>query len=82
LEGVLRSIKELWLNRARLPYEQQQAYTRPAPTLTEREKQVLRFIAEDLTHKEIASQLGISEETVYFHVQRIRDRIGVRGTAG
>jgi DNA-binding NarL/FixJ family response regulator len=81
LEYSLRLIKELWLNRARLPHEQQLVY-RTEPEVTEREKQIIRLIAQDLPSKEIGFRLGISPKTVEFHRQRIRNRIGVRGTAG
>jgi len=45
--------------------------------LTAREVEVLRFLAEGLGNKEIASQLGISEHTVKFHVASIMGKLGV-----
>ena len=40
-------------------------------TLTPRELQVLRMLADGLGNKEIASQLGISDHTAKFHVAQI-----------
>jgi two-component system, NarL family, response regulator YdfI len=45
--------------------------------LTSREIEILRFLAEGLENKEIASQLGISEHTVKFHVASIMGKLGV-----
>jgi DNA-binding NarL/FixJ family response regulator len=46
--------------------------------LTQREVDVLQKIAAGLTNKQIASELGISYETVKEHVQHLLDKIGVR----
>ena len=44
----------------------------PAPeTLTAREVQVLSALADGLSNKAIASRLGISDETVKFHLSAI-----------
>ena len=81
LESMLHDIKALWLNKARLPYERQTAYS--APTLvTPREKDVIRLLANDFSGKEIACELGISAKTVDYHIQRIKLRTGVSGRAG
>lgn len=53
-----------------------------APSLTERQKQILQLIAQDLTSKEIAGRLGISHKTVDFHKQLSRKKLGKVGTAG
>lgn len=43
--------------------------TAPPPVLTERETQVLRFVAKGLTARQIAERLVISHRTVENHVQ-------------
>ena len=45
--------------------------------LTQRESEVLKFLANGLTNKEIAGALSISYETVKEHVQHILRKIGV-----
>jgi DNA-binding NarL/FixJ family response regulator len=48
-----------------------------ASSLTPRESEILRLIAEGHTNKQIARQLGISEKTVKTHCSRLFQRIGV-----
>jgi DNA-binding NarL/FixJ family response regulator len=49
----------------------------PAPeTLTPREIQVLELVAEGLPNKVIAERLGISDQTVKFHVGSISGKLG------
>jgi len=51
--------------------------TAAAPlTLTPREHQVLELLAEGLSNKEIASQLGVSPHTAKFHVTALLDKFG------
>jgi DNA-binding NarL/FixJ family response regulator len=44
--------------------------------LTARETEVLELIAEGLSNKAIATQLGISDQTVKFHAASIQGKLG------
>jgi DNA-binding NarL/FixJ family response regulator len=48
----------------------------PVESLTPRERQVLRMMADGLANKEIAAQLAISEHTAKFHVAQILAKLG------
>jgi DNA-binding NarL/FixJ family response regulator len=49
-----------------------------AESLTMRELDVLRLLAEGLPNKMIAARLGISDQTVKFHVASIGGKLGAR----
>jgi DNA-binding CsgD family transcriptional regulator len=53
-----------------------------APSLTERELDVLALVAQGLTNREISSRLFISPATVRTHLEHIYDKLGVRSRAG
>ena len=60
-----------------LPYGE--SYTRPPiENLTPREMEVLKLLAEGLSNKAIAFDLGISEHTVKFHVNSILGKLGAQ----
>jgi DNA-binding NarL/FixJ family response regulator len=48
----------------------------PTEALTSREIQVLELLAEGLSNKGIADRLGISDQTVKFHVASISGKLG------
>jgi DNA-binding NarL/FixJ family response regulator len=63
-----------------------ESMTSPAPSqaassLTARETEVLRMIAEGLANKEIAFRLRISEHTVKFHVSALLGKLGAGSRA-
>ena len=50
--------------------------------LSDREIEVVRHICQELTHKEIASKLSISEFTVRNHHRKILHKLGLKKTIG
>ncbi len=53
-----------------------------ADALTEREREVLRLVAEGNSSREIAGRLGLSAKTVEGHRSRIMSKLGIRDLAG
>ena len=50
--------------------------------LSDREQEVLLLIADEHTHKEIASKLFISCHTAITHRKNLLEKLSVRNTAG
>ena len=50
--------------------------------LSDRQRQLLRYIAEDLPNQDIASKLGLTSEAVEVHKQALSHKLGVAGEAG
>ena len=50
--------------------------------LTAREKRVFELLIDNMTTKDIANQLGISEKTVRNHISNVMQKLGVNGRAG
>ncbi len=51
---------------------------RPEDILTERERDILRYIASGMSNKEIGAALAISPHTVKAHLRHILDKLGLR----
>jgi DNA-binding NarL/FixJ family response regulator len=49
----------------------------PYDTLTDREKQVLKLVAEGRSNKEVAELLGISVKTAMTHREHVMEKLGV-----
>lgn len=50
--------------------------------LTAREKSVFELLIDNMSTKEIANELGISEKTVRNHISNVMQKLGVNGRAG
>ncbi len=61
------------------PQGERPAGEEPGESLTGRELEVLRLVADGLPNKSIALALGISEHTVKFHVGSILGKLGAGG---
>jgi DNA-binding NarL/FixJ family response regulator len=59
-----------------LPYRSASHDALTAEPLTARERQVLDLLAEGLPNKSIAARLGISDQTVKFHVASVAGKLG------
>lgn len=53
----------------------------PEDELTDREREVLRLVAEGATNREIASRLYVSENTVGFHMKHILAKLHLKNRA-
>jgi DNA-binding CsgD family transcriptional regulator len=59
--------------------EPQAQRRKPAPQLSQRERQVLKHLATGKSNKEIGLALGVTEETVKVHIRNISHETGVVG---
>lgn len=50
-------------------------------SLTSREEEILKLVAEGLSNKEVATTLGVSIKTIEFHKTRIYERLSLNGIA-
>lgn len=74
--SLTSALVDQYLSRKAAPGEE------PYEGLTDREKQVLKLVAEGATHKEIASHLDISVKTAIAHYTNIQDKLEIRTRAG
>ena len=57
------------------------AGSRPAPALTDRQRQLLGMVAAGYTNSQIARRLGLADSTVRKHLENIFDRLQVHSRA-
>ena len=75
---LIEAIRQVHAGRKRIPNDvaAQLAEHAGEETLTPREVEVLRHIAEGNRNKDVADRLFISEETVKVHVKHVMDKLG------
>lgn len=49
--------------------------------LTKREKQIFNLLIKNMSTREIAAELSISEKTVRNHISNVMQKLGVKGRA-
>jgi len=54
----------------------------PLETLSQREREILKLVADGTTSREIAERLSISPKTVDTYRSRLMSKIGVKNLAG
>ena len=75
---LLDTIAEVAAGRMVFPYiDVRSLYDNPLTTLTRRELEVLSDLASGRTNKQIARDLGVSLNTVKFHVRNLFQKLGV-----
>ena len=75
---VLRAIRVVHSGKRLIPPEVAERLTEyfPQIVLTEREVQVLSFVARGMANKDIAHRLGTASGTIKMHVQNILSKLG------
>lgn len=71
--SIASEVVDGYLGKNQKPAEGEDLYDK----LTDREKQVIKLIAEDYSHKEIASLLNISTKTVIAHQTNISEKLDI-----
>lgn len=83
-DDLVRVVRQIHLGEhpAMPEVEARLAERAAGPTLTPREVQVMELLKESLRNREIATALGISEETVHVHVRNILTKLKVKDRSG
>lgn len=71
-------LEKIIADRAEIPFQPSQELPSGFESLTPKEKEVLRLVAQGANNKEIAADLFLSEGTVRNHISNILGRLNVR----
>ena len=81
-EILLDTIATVARGRLCLPYIDLQSLNEdPIETLTARERELLGALADGWSNMQIASRIGISRNTVKYHLKNLYDKLGVKNRA-
>ena len=79
---VVETLASVTRGRMSLPYIDLQALTTdPLGELTARERELLTALANGWTNLQIAARIGISRNTVKYHLKNLYDKLGVNNRA-
>lgn len=79
---LIETLVSVSRGRLSLPYVDIASLTDdPLEQLTQRERQLLGALANGLTNEQIAARIGISHNTVKYHLKNLYDKLGVRNRA-
>lgn len=79
---LLDTIATVYRGRLCLPYVDLQTINDdPLDTLTTRERELLTALANGLSNLQIAARIGISRNTVKYHLKNLYDKLGVNNRA-
>lgn len=79
---LIDTIATVARGRLCLPYVDLQALDKdPLETLTTRERELLQALANGWTNLQIAARIGISGNTVKYHLKNLYDKLGVKNRA-
>ena len=58
--------------------DQSRSHSEPLESLTQREMEILRLVAEGLPNRDIAQALFVSENTIKYHMKNVLQKLGVQ----
>ena len=79
LDPVLAFYAQRLISAAKPTGNTEHKVTSPIASLSERETEVLQLIAQAMTNKKIARTLGVSPETVKWHIKNLFAKLNVAG---
>jgi len=79
---LVDTVRAVFRGRMSLPYVNvARMDDTPLATLTRRELDLLKALADGWTNQQIASRFGISANTVKYHLKNVYDKLGVKNRA-
>jgi len=82
VQGLLDTCAEVARGKMVFPYMDVRALTQdPIQSLSRKERAMLEALSKGLTNRELAKELGISTNTVKFHLSNLYDKLSVKNRA-
>ena len=79
VEGLLATCADVAAGKMVFPFiDVRDLQTDPIQTLSRKERVMLEALSKGLTNRELSSELGISTNTVKFHLSNLYDKLSVK----